>query len=99
MGGSWEPVEDVFPLFAGTTYAAGTTGGSADAIVVEHTHEFPYDMVTWGVYSGGQNANMASGDPYICQRNSALKISSAGENGAGKNMPPYRTFYCWERIA
>lgn len=31
-------LRDRFPIGAGTTYSAGGTGGSADAIVVSHTH-------------------------------------------------------------
>ena len=38
FGGSWERIQDQFLLSAGDTYAAGTTGGSADSVVVSHTH-------------------------------------------------------------
>ena len=44
MGGSWERIEDVFLLCAGTTYAAGSTGGEAEVSLVSannggHTHD------------------------------------------------------------
>ncbi len=35
LGGTWEQIKDRFMLAAGTTYAAGSTGGSA---TVSHTH-------------------------------------------------------------
>lgn len=43
MGGSWERIEDVFLLCAGTTYAAGSTGGEAEVALTSanngsHTH-------------------------------------------------------------
>ena len=38
FGGTWEKIENTFLLAAGSSYTAGTTGGSADAVVVSHTH-------------------------------------------------------------
>ena len=38
FGGTWERIKDRFLLAAGDTYQAGDTGGSADAVVVEHNH-------------------------------------------------------------
>ena len=38
LGGTWEQIKDTFLLAAGDTYTAGTTGGSADAVVVSHNH-------------------------------------------------------------
>lgn len=39
FGGTWERVQDRFLLASGSTYGAGTTGGSADSVVVSHSHE------------------------------------------------------------
>lgn len=36
--GTWVAIEDAFLIGASATYAAASTGGSADAIVVAHTH-------------------------------------------------------------
>ena len=38
FGGTWQKIEDKFLLASGTNYTNGDTGGSADAVVVEHTH-------------------------------------------------------------
>lgn len=38
FGGTWEQIKDTFLLSAGNTYSAGSTGGSADAVVVTHNH-------------------------------------------------------------
>lgn len=39
FGGSWERIQDRFLLASGSTYGAGSTGGSADSVVVSHTHK------------------------------------------------------------
>lgn len=39
FGGSWEQIRDTFLLASGSSYGAGTTGGSADAVVVKHLHQ------------------------------------------------------------
>lgn len=38
FGGTWERIQDRFLLAAGSVYAEGSTGGSADASVIAHTH-------------------------------------------------------------
>lgn len=38
FGGTWEQIKDRFILAAGDTYSAGSTGGSADAVIPTHTH-------------------------------------------------------------
>ena len=53
LGGTWEKIEGKFLLSASSSYAAGSTGGSADAVLVSHTHTFTGTAVT----SGGPNKN------------------------------------------
>ena len=38
FGGEWERIQDTFLLASGSAYANGSTGGSADAVVVKHNH-------------------------------------------------------------
>ncbi len=38
LGGTWERIQDKFLLSAGSSYLAGSTGGSANAVAVEHKH-------------------------------------------------------------
>ena len=38
FGGEWEQIKDKFLLSSGDVYTNGATGGSADAVVVSHTH-------------------------------------------------------------
>lgn len=53
FGGSWKKIEGRFLLSSSSSYAAGSTGGSADAIVVSHSHTFTGTAAT----SGGPSAN------------------------------------------
>jgi hypothetical protein len=62
-------LRDRFVVGAGSTYAVGATGGSADAITVSHTHTFSattgsagahQHFVAGGTYSGGSSGALES---------------------------------------
>lgn len=96
FGGTWEQIKDKFLLAAGDSYTAGTTGGSADAVVVSHKHTMP----TFRQKSGG----VASGSTYKwihydTAGGGGIGTSTNGEDGTGKNMPPYLAVYMWKRTA
>lgn len=82
------------------TYNAGSTGGSAYAVLVEHYHEVPVRGNITGSEITGGYANIVA---TALGRNSAIQTSitgtSAGEKGTGKNMPPYLAVYMWKRTA
>lgn len=104
--GVWEKIEDKFLLGSGTTYANGSTGGSADAVVVSHNHTYgrEYVLTTSG---GGVNRVSKAGEtgtkvPNLLQSNDAIYrnyINNSGEDGTGKNMPPYLAVNIWKRTA
>ena len=89
-----------FVVGAGDTYAVDATGGSADAVVVSHTHTVtdPGHAHT-GPMGGGSGAAKPDYDPadgnatYASYTtNSAttgISIASAGESGTNANLPPY----------
>ena len=102
FGGSWVRLKDRFLLGAGDTYGAGTEGGSADAVIVSHSHTITkLSAGNGGIASGGSTlqkgwggeaaSNIANETNYI--------LSTAGEDGKGKNMPPYLAVYMWKREA
>lgn len=108
FGGTWEQIKDVFLLAAGDTYTAGSTGGSADAVVVLHDH------IEYGTNTGGAEAfRMAykseTGTNYgiyyepdgatVGSKGVFVRTADAGESGTGKNMPPYLAVYMWRRVA
>lgn len=106
FGGTWEQLKDTFLLAAGDDYSAGTTGGSADAVLVSHNHRIiggengTTNLHSAGaVYSGSTSAHWGAwfGSGYNGWDN--VYATTEGESGTGKNMPPYLTVYMWKRIA
>nr|WP_289698176.1 hypothetical protein [Enterocloster clostridioformis] len=61
FGGTWVQIKDQFLLAAGTKYAAGSTGGSADAIIPEHTHAITASSASAGAHTHTTSGTAASG--------------------------------------
>jgi hypothetical protein len=91
-----------FILGAGSTYAVGTVGGSADAIVVSHTHTATVtDPGHFHNYNDYPSANVRAGSsgptPYtqtVTPTSSAttgisVANSTTGVSGTNANLPPY----------
>lgn len=100
IGGTWEQIKDRFLLAAGSTYAAGTTGGAATHTLT--TSEMPahnHDIeVSNGSTSGSDyfKVTFNQGGTYKTYTGC---IKSKGGGGAHNNMPPYLTVYVWKRTA
>ena len=106
FGGTWEQIKDKFLLASGTSYSNGATGGSADAVIVEHTHtqaQHRHEMI--GSLTGGISSGSYLRAGAGSQKNSKYTdyatptINSVGVSGTGKNMPPYLTVNVWKRTA
>jgi len=92
-----------FVISVGTTYAVGNTGGSADSIVVQHSHTgtTSTDGAHIHVISGRQTTSTAAVNTTLNTTNGTFGSSSAGthshtytfdnagESGTNKNLPPY----------
>jgi hypothetical protein len=89
-----------FVVGATSTYAVGATGGSADAIVVSHTHTATVTDPghTHGgvkVQSGGQNINAnpgvttSDGSTSSAVTGITVANSTTGSSGTNANLPPY----------
>ena len=94
-----------FVIGSGNIYATGATGGSANAVVVAHTHSLSIDSggahahsVTGissppgGAYAqpGGNMGNYITGHTGTAGLHSHSGTAAAtGESGANKNLPPY----------
>jgi hypothetical protein len=89
-----------FVVGAGSTYAVNATGGSADAIVVSHTHTATVTDPghTHGgvkVQSGGQNINANAGistdNGSTSSATTGITVanSTTGSSGTNANLPPY----------
>jgi microcystin-dependent protein len=99
---------DRMPVGAGTTYSAADTGGSADAIVVSHTHtatssvtdpghahSLPYNR------AGGSSNGTVNSDNGGSQNTGtattgitvSTSLSTEGSSGTNANLPPYLGIY------
>jgi hypothetical protein len=95
-------------------YVAGNTGGSADAIVVSHTHTATVtDSGHTHTYKGGTfNNSQGAGPNSIANTNNefnqtttsattgiTVANSTTGSSGTNANLPPYVVVYMWNRTA
>lgn len=105
FGGTWERIEDTFLLAAGSTYAAGDTGGEAEHILTigempSHSHSGvkTYYANTASIPTG-TNSSMTVA--YGIKANTATSSTgtTGGTNVAHNNMPPYLAVYVWKRVA
>jgi microcystin-dependent protein len=95
-------LRDRFIAGAGNTYAVGATGGSANAIVVSHTHTatvtdpghnhtFPYapnnNSGPFSIDGGPTNTNFYTTS--TATTGISVTNASAGTSGTNANLPPY----------
>lgn len=110
-GGTWEQIKDAFLLAAGDTYAAGSTGGSAN-----HNHSIG-DMFASLYYMGdyvdynysGNTAwspnykNTSPGGTSVTETSGITYYGGATVYGSptkeANNLPPYYSVYIWRRVA
>jgi hypothetical protein len=87
-----------FVVGATSTYAVGATGGSADAIVVSHTHTAtvtdPGHFHTSAAFSGTNvNGNpgiqVGTGTTSTATTGITVANSTTGSSGTNANLPPY----------
>ena len=110
FGGTWERIKDTFLLAAGSTYAAGATGGEAEHTLTvdempSHSH---YQKRFWGE-SGGVEATKAYTHGAEFRKDKAHQYPNestideatfdTGGSQPHNNMPPYLAVYVWKRTA
>jgi microcystin-dependent protein len=90
-----------FVVGATSTYAVGATGGSADAIVVSHTHTLTdpgHNHTTTVANQSTQNGSVSGGGSLPTTGSSTLTsststtgitVSTTGSSGTNANLPPY----------
>lgn len=102
FGGTWERIQDRFLLAAGSTYAAGSTGGAATHTLT--ISEMPYHNHVLKVASATSTASdaawRASGAKAYSSQLVDSPVDNIKETGASvahNNMPPYLVVYVWKR--
>lgn len=107
FGGVWERLKDRFLLGAGDVYTAGKTGGSANTVLLQHSHTINSEQgnpiyLKAGSDSSGWVLNGITPEYVTNGADSSWKVYAGTQgtaaNGEGRNMPPYLTVYMWKRI-
>jgi len=103
FGGTWEQIQDTFLLAAGSTYAAGSTGGEAKHTLTTAempAHSHVVTRATTSYASGQQSSWRAlswSGTNH--DYNDVVSSESSGSGNAHNNMPPYLSVYVFKRVS
>ena len=88
--------------------AAEETGGSADAVVVSHTHTatdsgHTHSEEGYGSVSDGADSFTAGGSAAVSRTTGTgtanITVASSGVSGVNANYQPYITVYMWKRTA
>ena len=95
-------LRDRFVVGAGSAYAVNATGGSANAVVVSHTHAATvtdpghFHTITGiqpadGTYAGSGGGNPAGGSVNTDTKTTDISVTNAtaGVSGTNANLPPY----------
>lgn len=87
---------------------AEETGGSADAIVVSHTHtvtdpghthNYNNPLVNATMAIGPANTLLTTNTAATASATTGISINSTGSSGTNANYQPYITVYMWKRTA
>ena len=103
------------PVGVGGGFTAGSTGGSADAVVVSHDHSgatdhdglhnhaFQAAIDGGGVYNLGTGATFSIsstlGTAVAGDHNHTFLTNTTGVSGVNANLQPYIVVYMWQRTA
>ena len=91
-------LQDRFIIGAGSSYAVSAIGGTADAIVVAHTHtlsdtghahSYNTASATTTVTAGAGVALTTQTSNTTASAVTGITVNSAGSSGTGANLPPY----------
>ena len=89
LGGTWARIQDRFLLAAGSSYAAGATGGEASHTLT--VSEMPSHC---SKVSGANNKMVEASTDVL---DNVPGTMAAGGGAAHNNMPPYLAVYMWKR--
>ncbi len=105
FGGTWEPIQDTFLWCAGPKHAAGTTGGAeTHTLTIEempaHSHQYNRLPQLYANTDHTKNEQANFADSVRWSSNTEyVQTWNTGGSKPHNNMPPFRSVYCWHRIA
>ena len=105
FGGTWEEINDVFLLSAGSTYTAGNTGGaSAVALTTSNLPAHTHSITNYPNVCGDEVEGYGIGTDLIGYKDRIMvngdgtkTTTTTGSGTAHNNMPPYLVVYVWKR--
>ena len=98
LGGTWVRIQDRFLLAAGSSYAAGATGGEAShTLTVSEMPSHSHNYGTWRNCSKVSGANNKMVEASTDVLDNVPGTMAAGGGAAHNNMPPYLAVYMWKR--
>jgi hypothetical protein len=92
----------------GSGFTAAATGGSADAVVVSHTHSITdpghnhsYSLAVGGSPQSGSATPCLTGvtPSTTGTASTGISVNTTGSSGTNANLPPYVVVYMWNRTA
>lgn len=103
FGGTWEILNDVFLLAAGSYANAGTFGGEATHKLTvnempSHNHAINATYSNPGS-SSSNNGKLLAGDNNNGWLWNHATTNYSGDGAAHNNMPPYMAVYMWKRVS
>lgn len=105
FGGTWEPIQDTFLWCAGPKHAAGTTGGEEKHTLTveempEHSHKYNRLPQLYANTDNTKNEQANFNSSVRWSSNTEyVQTERTGGSKPHNNMPPFRSVYCWHRIA
>ncbi|NLI05386.1 MAG: hypothetical protein GX483_09030 [Actinomycetaceae bacterium] len=106
IGGTWQKIEGKFLLGSNSTYALGSTGGSATHTLTQnempvHRHVSPIADTSLTSYTISTNGRGITGTVYVQEGQAGFQPygSNTGGGQPHNNMPPYEAVNIWKRTA
>ena len=104
FGGTWETLNDVFLLAAGSYANAGTFGGEPTHKLTvnempSHTHVIYRNTGTDDNNFSGHIANRVAANDTSDTNKQTVTSDATGGSAAHNNMPPYLAVYMWKRMS
>ena len=103
FGGTWQQIYDVFPLFCGPTFPAGSVGGEAThKLTISEMPNHDHDAINFCVGYTQSSEHTDDFQTLLHGNESSWSFPAVRKSGGSQphnNMPPYKAFYAWERVA